>query len=121
MYRSEFNFCLLDSVSGEDPVISDITPSIAARELDHFQRETINDGSSSDPVLELHVVSSPHPLLQSSPSDGGSLLPPLPQLPSPVRQEEEEEEVGGGEGDIGDTLKTGKGEVLDKMSYIAII
>ena len=84
--RSDFEFIAEDSVHGEAPPIN--KPSTTAQAADHFQREEID--ANVDPVLELHIVSPLQPLLHSSPSD--SLLPALPQLPSPVREEGEEGE-----------------------------
>ena len=89
--RSDFIF--RDSAPEEEefPPINDNKPSTTARDMDHFPREEIED--ITDPVLELHIASPLRPLLQSSPSDT-SLLPPLPQLPSPDRDEGEEKEGG---------------------------
>lgn len=81
--RSDFKFC---KDNEEAPVISDYNElSInSAYKLDSFPREVIT--SDNDPMLELHVATSPlQTLLQSSPND--SLLPPLPQLPSPIEGE----------------------------------
>lgn len=90
--RSDFEFSDVDHTSEEVPSISDDRPSSTATDeqaADHFSHEEIND--HTDPVLELHMTSPLQPLLHSSPDD--SLLPGLPQLPSPDEEVGEEMDI----------------------------
>ena len=84
-----------ESIPGEAPAISDLIA--ASRELDNFSREGVGD-VAIDPVLELHMASPGTQPLVESPSGrlSGGLLPPLPQLPSPVENEGDCMEPGEG-------------------------
>lgn len=82
----------MDRTSGEVPSISDDRPPSTVTDdqaADQFSREEIND--TADPVLELHIPSPLQLVLHSSPD--GSLLPALPQLPSPDEEAGEEMEM----------------------------
>ena len=114
---SDFKFCVVDSTSEELPLVNDPKSPITARDIDSFPREVMNN-TTDDPVLELV---SPQPLLRSSPSDMANLLPPLPQLPSPVREEGGEEGEGEGEGSgLGDNVKPEDGKVQRMMSNLLL-
>ena len=98
-FRSDFELWEAESPPKKAPVITD--PILAARQLDSFLREDTDGGATGgDPVLELHMASpiTESLLEQSSPTDTG-LMPPLPELPSPVVDE----------GDTEDSLKPGEG------------
>ena len=88
------------------PAISDLIA--ASRELDHFSREVVDD-VAIDPVLELHMASPGTQPLVESPSGrlSGGLLPPLPQLPSPVENE-------------GDCMEPGEGTVYSYPVLCAV-